>query len=262
MSHVPPDQTWFLDTKLLGRQTYVFEEIDSTNRLGLDLADDLSKHGLIVIARHQNAGRGQQGRHWTAPVGTSILLSGLLFLPLHLRRPVILTAWATVAVCSWFHEVFGLAVRIKWPNDILLQERKVCGILIGQRRSGNSEVATVVGIGLNVNQTSDYFKEAGLLNATSLAVVTGQSWDIDELTRQFIHHLDGQYSRLLENDLQDLETRWRNYIGLIGQEVVAETTTGLVHGCLRRVSFASVEIEGKFLPENIRHLSKRMKDEG
>ena len=85
---------------------------------------------------------------WLAAPGASVLLSVLLFPPPPLRRPSILTAWAAVAVCKIIQKLVGCAARIKWPNDILLGGRKVCGILIEQGRG------TVAGIGLNVRQSN------------------------------------------------------------------------------------------------------------
>ena len=87
----------------------------------------------------QTAGRGQYGRVWTAPAGSSVLLSVLLFPPPALRRPTLLTAWAAVSVCETIQELANLSATIKWPNDVLINGRKVCGILIEQRTVANGE---------------------------------------------------------------------------------------------------------------------------
>src|SRR5690606_22692424 len=133
----------------LGRTVQVFDSIDSTNTRALALADDRSLDGLVVLSRHQEAGRGQYGRTWLAPPESSVLLSVLLFPPPTLRRPALLTVWAAVAVGELVLELTGEQIRIKWPNDVFLKGRKICGILIEQRQQGES-LATVVGIGLNV----------------------------------------------------------------------------------------------------------------
>src|SRR5439155_7970824 len=118
--------------------------------LALALADDVSNDGLILLAQEQKSGRGQQGRTWIAPPGSSVLLSVLVFPPAWLRRPAMLTAWAAVSVCETVREVAGLEATIKWPNDVLVLGRKVCGILIEQRSSAaGTPPATVAGIGLN-----------------------------------------------------------------------------------------------------------------
>src|SRR5882672_4818005 len=95
-------------------------------------------------------------------------MSLLLFPPPDLRRPAILTAWAAVSVCETIRRATDLDATIKWPNDVLIQGRKVCGILIEQGRG------TVVGIGLNVHQTAESFAAAGLTEAGSLAVFSSR----------------------------------------------------------------------------------------
>src|SRR5215468_6830547 len=97
---VKPADAWNLPTKHLGRRTLVFDQLDSTNSHAALLADDPANDGLAVLAREQTAGRGQHGRVWTAPAGSSVLLSVLLFPPPELRRPVVLAALAAVAVCE------------------------------------------------------------------------------------------------------------------------------------------------------------------
>src|ERR1019366_3193428 len=130
--------------------------LDSTNSLALSLAHDPTQNGLVVIAHAQSAGRGQYGRSWHAPPGSSVLLSVLLFSPPTLRRPSLLTAWAAVSVCEAILKLADLDAQIKWPNDVLVQGKKVCGILIEQRTITHADfpLATVVGIGLNVSQTT------------------------------------------------------------------------------------------------------------
>ena len=108
---------------------------------------------------------------WQCRPGDGVLLSVLLFPPPALRRPAVLTAWAAVAVCETVRRLTGLPARIKWPNDVLLRGRKVCGILIEQGRGA------VVGVGLNVRQTADDFAAAGLPSAASLSQFTDADLD-------------------------------------------------------------------------------------
>src|SRR5262245_12166642 len=117
---------------LIGRWVLRLDRVGSTNTEALRYADDLENEGLVIVAEEQTAGRGQPGRVWHAPHGSSILFSILLFPPLNVRRSVVLTAMASVAVCeAIFHHIQRQAT-IKWPNDVLLAGKKVCGILIEQ----------------------------------------------------------------------------------------------------------------------------------
>src|SRR5262249_53884543 len=146
-----------------------FDRLASTSELAARLALDAKNDGLVILAEEQTAGRGQHGRVWLSPPGTSVLASVLLFPPPELRRPAVLTAWPAVSVCETIPVLTGLQAQIKWPNDVLIRGKKVCGILIEQGKG------TVVGIGLNVNQTAEHFEEAGLPLAGSLAMFDGRN---------------------------------------------------------------------------------------
>src|SRR6516225_9244551 len=125
-----PREVWTLATRRLGRRVLVFDRLDSTNNLAATLANDPANEGLAILADEQTAGRGQHGRTWLAAPGQSVLLSVLIAPPPELCRPAVLTAWAAVAVCATIQRTLDQPPRIKWPNDVLLNERKVGGILI------------------------------------------------------------------------------------------------------------------------------------
>src|SRR5207244_8833635 len=99
-------------------------------------------------------------------------------------------AWAANAVCETIRECTDLQAKIKWPNDVLIHGRKVCGILIEQARG------TVVGIGLNVSQSRASFAALGLEQAGSLAAESGRDLERGEVARRLIHHLDAEYDQL------------------------------------------------------------------
>jgi BirA family biotin operon repressor/biotin-[acetyl-CoA-carboxylase] ligase len=221
----------------------VFDRVDSTNTLAAQLAADPANAGTVILADEQLAGRGQHGRSWVCPPGAGVLLSVLLFPPPELRRPVVLTSWAAVAVCETVRELTGLEARIKWPNDVLLKDRKVCGILIEQGKG------TVVGIGLNVNQSAESFAAAGLTLAGSLALFTQHPLDRSEATRRLIECLDREYDLLCQGHLDQLEETWRRYTGLVGRQVMVRSLDRTYLGCLRELSWGSLELQ---LPEDNR----------
>jgi BirA family biotin operon repressor/biotin-[acetyl-CoA-carboxylase] ligase len=250
----PPREEWTLDTRYIGRRVLVYEQTDSTNNRAAELAHDPGNDGVVVLAREQTVGRGQYGRTWQAPPGSSVLLSVLLFPPPPLRRPALLTAWAAVSVCETVLAVTGLQARIKWPNDVLLHGRKVCGILIEQARG------TVAGIGLNVRQSAAAFAEARLPHAASLAVFRGEVPDCDAVARRLIRQLDEEYDRLRQGDTATLEACWRWRLGLLGKQVTAECHDGTRQGRLVEVGWDGVCLEQpggavlRLVPETVRHL--------
>jgi BirA family biotin operon repressor/biotin-[acetyl-CoA-carboxylase] ligase len=259
-----PRDVWHLDTHRLGRRVLVFDSVDSTSNVAASLAGSPDGDGLAVLADEQTSGRGQHGRTWACPADSGVLMSVLLFPPPPLRRPAILTAWAAVSVCDTILELTGLQARIKWPNDVLVRGRKVCGILIEQRVTHGAEAAspaTVCGIGLNVNQTADDFAAAGLPEATSLAVLTGQRRECPAVARRLLHQLDAQYDALCAGDLSSLEASWKGRLGLLGKEVVAACTDGPHRGRLRDLTWDGVELArpdgtlDRLRPEAVAHLS-------
>ncbi|OWK34476.1 biotin--[acetyl-CoA-carboxylase] ligase [Fimbriiglobus ruber] len=246
---------WHFDTRHVGRRAFAYESVASTNDVAAELASDPANDGIVVVAGFQTAGRGQYGRIWESRPGVAVLMSVLLFPPPELRRAVIMTAWAAVGVAAAIRELAGVEARIKWPNDVFISGKKVCGILIEQK------TGVVAGMGLNLNQTADDFAAAGLPDATSLALVSGQPFESRAATAAVIQCLDAEYSRLVTGDLLTLETAWKRRIGLVGQLVSCDLHDGTaVVGRLRDMSFDGLEIETDspvarvVKPEVVRHI--------
>jgi BirA family biotin operon repressor/biotin-[acetyl-CoA-carboxylase] ligase len=158
-------------------------------------------------------------------------------------------------VCETVRQLTGLSPRIKWPNDVLLRGRKVCGILIEQGRGA------VVGVGLNLRQTAGHFAAAGLPGAASLSQFTDAELDARASAEILLRFMDEEYARLLEGDLTTLETSWKRLLGLVGYEVILESYDGPVHrGRLLELGFDGIKLErpGKTAlvlpPETVRHL--------
>jgi BirA family biotin operon repressor/biotin-[acetyl-CoA-carboxylase] ligase len=193
-----------------------------------------------------------------------VLLSVLVFPPPALRRPVLLAAWAANSVCETILRVTGLGATIKWPNDVLVGGRKVCGILIESKSvsepSGDRAIAVMAGIGLNLNQTADSLVAAGLAHAGSLRAFTDKTYDCSATARHLIEELDKGYDRLCSGDLTSLEVEWRNRLSLLNQAVFVELADANYRGVLRSLNWRSVDIEladGERLglqPEMVKHI--------
>ena len=232
----------------------VYDRLDSTNTRAAEFAVDPGNEGVVVLADEQLAGRGQHGRQWLCPPGEGVLLSVLLCPPPPVRRPVVLTAWAGVSVCETVDECTPLRARVKWPNDVLVEGRKVCGILIEQGRG------TVVGIGLNVNQSGAAFDRAALPQAGSLSLFAGGPLNRRFLAQRLIERLDREYEGLCRDDGNDLETRWRERIGLVGRRVAIKCLDRAYEGSLRGLTWDGLTVElpgGQIVtlpPEGVRHM--------
>jgi BirA family biotin operon repressor/biotin-[acetyl-CoA-carboxylase] ligase len=252
-----PAETWRLDTARLGRRVLVYDSLDSTNTAAARLAaEDPAADGLAVLARFQSAGRGQYGRAWHSRPGSSLLLSAVFTPPSEVKRPVVLTALAAVAVAEAVYALSGMQSRVKWPNDLLVRGKKVCGLLIEQHGA-----AVVVGVGLNLAQTADEFEAAGLPGATSLALLTGRAVAVRDAAEAVLRRLDAEYARLLAGESVAVEADWKWRIGLLGRQVAVEMNDGsTVAGRLHEMGFDGLELEvadGLFRvvkPESVSHL--------
>ncbi|AWM38232.1 Bifunctional ligase/repressor BirA [Gemmata obscuriglobus] len=261
MSAPLPRETRSFDTAHIGRRVLVYDAVESTNTLGAALgAADPEASGLVLIADHQLAGRGQYGRTWVSRPGSSLLMSVVLRPPPAIRRPVVLTAWVAVAVADAVFALSGAQARIKWPNDLLIDGKKICGILIEQTSSGDGTIA-VAGLGLNLTQTAADFAHANLLTATSLHAVSGGSYDPRGAAEVVVGALDREYARLLAGERAGVEAGWKRRIGLLGRAVRVELVGGAwTTGRLLDVSFDGLELEDAagFVrvvpPESVSHL--------
>jgi BirA family transcriptional regulator, biotin operon repressor / biotin---[acetyl-CoA-carboxylase] ligase len=155
------------------------------------LVDTSLPEGALVVADHQTAGRGRLGRRWEAPPGTAILCSVLLKPPSTRNAPE-LALVAGIAVADTLERTTGLAVQLKWPNDVMLRRSKVAGIL-AEMRDG----AVILGIGLNVNQTREEMPE----RAGSLRSLTGREHDREELLESLLLELGERYGEWREGGL-------------------------------------------------------------
>lgn len=255
MSETLPEEIWQGPTQRIGRCVQVYRELPSTNTWALSLPESEAKEGLVIIARHQTAGRGRYGRVWQSQPDQSLLMSVILQPPSYVKRPVILTAWAAVAMADAIFQLTRRQVRIKWPNDLLLAGKKISGILIEGGRQ------TIVGIGLNLNQTGDDFASAQLPDATSLRMATGQSFDLKTVAMVALQCLDAEYARLLGDDPAVLEADWKWRIGLLGRVVSLHRTDGsIMQGRLLEMSFEKLELQSdgtrwvSVMPETVAHI--------
>ena len=255
-------EEWHLPTARVGQRVLVFRRIDSTNTQALRLVDRPDLDGLALLADEQTLGRGQHGRSWFASPKSGVLLSLLMMPPPSIARPVILTALASVAVCQLVRERTGKTPRIKWPNDVLVEGRKICGILIEQARQG-THAAVVLGMGLNVTHSNEDFVAAGLPGATSLHACGDGSAERDEVARALLTVLDRWYTSSLEGGFEELESAWVTHLDLLGEAVEIECHDASHRGHLLGLSFTGLTLlcpDGDHLrlsPETIRHIHRR-----
>src|SRR4030066_965914 len=167
-----------LNTKFVGRQLYYYHQLATTMETARELVKKGAAEGAVVIAGRQTAGRGRIGRTWLSPEG-SLAMSVILKPPLDNLPQLVMIA--SLAVVRAIKNVAGLETRIKWPNDILIKGKKVCGILIENEVKGGRVNFAIIGIGININFDPSAFPEISNI-ATSLSHELGAEVSRIELT--------------------------------------------------------------------------------
>jgi len=170
---------------------YVYDSVGSTNTVLKDLAANGSKSGTVVIADHQASGKGRRGRSFESPSGVGIYLSYLLKPQSGLNRISDLTSWTAVAVSDAIRNAYGLETSIKWVNDLLMNKKKICGILTEVTVEGESGFidTCIIGIGININESSfpDGLKDI----ATSISIENGgKIFERAKLAAEIIKSMD------------------------------------------------------------------------
>ena len=207
-----------LETKSLGRNLRFIDEIDSTNNEIRRMAENGAPDGTLAIAEIQTAGKGRRGRAWTSPRGSGIWMSFLLRPDFAPEYASMLTLVAAMAVEKGIREQTGLDCQIKWPNDIVLNGRKICGILTEMSTEEDSIRYFVVGIGINVN-TKDFPEEISK-TATSLAIETGHIVRRAPLVASILKAWEGFYETYKKTlDLSLLKEEYNSHLVNIGREV-------------------------------------------
>jgi BirA family transcriptional regulator, biotin operon repressor / biotin---[acetyl-CoA-carboxylase] ligase len=188
-------------TLFIGKNIVFVPECASTNDLALRLLQTTpTTEGTIVITDSQTAGRGQRGNTWVAAAKQNLTFSLILkptFLPI--KDQFFLNVFTSLALRDYLKSKMAEEVQIKWPNDILVNRKKIAGILIENQLQGNVLSTTMVGVGLNVLQ-----KEFSIATATSLASITNQLFELSTELHSLLSFLEARYMQLRQNRFTEL----------------------------------------------------------
>lgn len=208
-----------LNTKFIGRNIIYVDSLDSTNSKAKELAREDAVEGTVIISEEQIKGRGRLGRNWVSPKYKGIWMSVILRPDIEPMNVAGITQVAAAAICKAVRDM-GIETYIKWPNDIILNSKKVCGILTEMSGEINKVNYVIVGIGMNVNIEEDEFPEEVKAVATSLKIEQGKSIKRKELVARILNNLEELYEEVTEKDsIHDSIELCRKYSILIGKEV-------------------------------------------
>jgi BirA family biotin operon repressor/biotin-[acetyl-CoA-carboxylase] ligase len=221
-----------LTTVFMGRKIIYYRSIGSTNNVTRELAVRGAPEGTLVIADEQTAGKGRLGRRWLAPPGTSLLMS-LLFRPhppFSVHQAQRLTMICSLAVAEAIETVTGLTAAIKWPNDIVVQGKKVGGVLTELGATSERLDYAVVGLGLNVNLDfgAGEAMEELAATATSLSQELGREVSRLTLLWRILENVESRYQRLGAGELPHDE--WASRLVTLHHHVIVDTPQGTVEG--------------------------------
>jgi BirA family biotin operon repressor/biotin-[acetyl-CoA-carboxylase] ligase len=187
-----------LSGQLVGNRIVVLEETTSTNDIVAQLAPEAGE-GLVVFAERQTAGRGQYGRRWESVAGKGLWLSILLRPQIGVADSARLTDLLAASIASTITRFAGLAPRIKPPNDVYVDSRKVAGVLVEMRVESNGNYCAICGIGLNVNHTAEDFPPELRASAGSIASCLGREVDRQEFAVALLREIDSRYRAFSNN---------------------------------------------------------------
>ena len=187
-----------------------YKEVDSTNAEARRLSVEGAESGLVVTAKKQTAGKGRRGRSWESPADENLYFSVLLKPTIAPEKAPMLTLVMAYSVAKALQKE-DIQVLIKWPNDLVLSGKKVCGILTEMSLSGTQVEDVIVGVGLNVNTMK--FPDELEDKATSLRKETLRELECGELLQLILKEFDKQYQRFLEN--QNLEFLQEDYNAML-----------------------------------------------
>lgn len=219
-----------LATKHLGQHLVIHPELPSTNSEAMLLAQAGAQHGTVVVADSQTAGRGRQGRNWFSPTGMNVYAS-VLIRPSGLRIPVAdWLSWipltTAIAAAESIQQVAGLSPSLKWPNDLLIHNRKIGGILCESGTDPQRQPFVVIGVGLNVNAPIDRFPAELASIATSLIEETHQPVDRSRLLAQFLIDLEQALDELASQGPRHLRHVYTTRCATLGKQVRVVVSEG------------------------------------
>jgi BirA family biotin operon repressor/biotin-[acetyl-CoA-carboxylase] ligase len=231
---IPSEIRWKLKTKIFGRDIISYKKVDSTNDIAYHLAEKGVKAGTAIIAEEQSRGKGRHGRHWVSPSKGGIYLSCILRPKIPPNEIPRITLFAAVAVAKAIRDVTSLDVSIKWPNDLVLDGKKVCGILTEMKAEQDSVDFIILGIGINVNTPLKQLPKGSTslkdeLNNHNIK----RSISRVELTKQVLERLEEFYSILERNGFEPIIDAWKGLSNMLGSRIKVilpgRTFEGLAH---------------------------------
>lgn len=219
-----------LQTKWLGRSIFFAHSVVSTNVWASELAKLGATEGTVAVADTQTAGRGRLSRRWFSPEG-GLWLSIILKPELNPGKAPLLVFVSGLAVAKTLCDLYKLSVETKWPNDVLVKGRKICGILSEMKTQGKRVEYVVIGIGLNVNfSVNKALPEELWHNVTSVEEELGRKVRLERLFQSLLENFEAVYGSFMLNGFAPIIAEWKKYACFFGKNVEVIAGSERVNG--------------------------------
>ncbi|SDY98281.1 biotin--[acetyl-CoA-carboxylase] ligase [Thermoactinomyces sp. DSM 45892] len=231
---VAPEEIYpHLQTNRFGREIQYQNQTPSTQLIAHQWAKEGAQEGAIVVAEEQIDGKGRLGRVWHSPPRTGVWMSLILRPPIALQNAYHLTILTSVGIKRGIERVTGLDIQIKWPNDLLIDGKKVCGVLTEIRGEQDRIHYAIIGIGMNVNTKKQDFPKEILDIATSLSIELGGDIHRATLIAAVLEELEECYERYLQEGFQVIQQEWERGAYKMDQLITVRTPQGNHTGILK-----------------------------
>ncbi len=224
------EMTYGLKTKLIGRRFFAFGKVTSTNEMAAQLAEAGVYDGTVVTAEEQTHGRGRLGRSWYSPPGAGIYVSIILRPKFRAELAPGISIMTALALSETLNEYMLGKVQVKWPNDVLIEGKKVAGILTELSADGPTINQLIVGVGINVNHRAGDFPADIRDHATSIRRASGRNEQRVLLLQRFLARFEKEYSKYEKDGLARSRTRLKAYSSLLGHDVTLVSGTDTITG--------------------------------
>ncbi|MDI6728235.1 MAG: biotin--[acetyl-CoA-carboxylase] ligase [Thermodesulfovibrionales bacterium] len=204
---------------IIGREIIFFDTINSTNTCAMELAEKGYPDGTIIIADAQTGGKGRLGRKWLSPQGKNLYMSIILRPAILPRDAAILTLMTAVACASAIKRISSIPASIKWPNDLMVSDRKLGGILTEIKADMDRIFHAVIGIGININLGASDMPDEIKACATSIKNETGNVLSRTKVAVEILREMDKWYSILLNSGKKPIIEEWLKLSCTIGRAV-------------------------------------------
>ena len=219
-----------LNTKVLGRRLHLYDEVGSTQDTAKRLAEEGAPEGTLVIAELQTSGRGRMGRSWLSPKGKGLWMSLVLRPDVPVLCTPQLTLLVAVALCRSLRRQTGLDIGIKWPNDLLVDGRKISGILLESSAEEERLRHVIAGVGISVNLEPDDYPSELKPKAVSLRMAAGRPFDRTETAALFLETLENLYDLYRTEGFGPIRLLWEAHSVSLGRPAVLKTPHETVEG--------------------------------